>query len=213
MNMGHIFAIGDIHGCYDKLIALMDQLDIRFGEDRVVFLGDYVDRGPDVYQVMDFLVQFKEDHPGTIFLKGNHEAMLLNYLAGGDKQAYLINGGRQTLTSYTKYNPPTKGAPLPRAHLDFLNNLDLYYATRDYVFVHAGMRPHIPLEDQTESDLLWIRSDFIHTSWRPDQCVVYGHTPMEAPQVRNNRIGIDTGAVYGGTLTCVKLPEQIFFHA
>lgn len=211
--MGNIFAIGDIHGCYDNLIALMEQLDIRFYEDTVVFLGDYIDRGPDVYQVMEYLVHFKLDHPGTIFLKGNHEALLLDYLAGGDPQIYLMNGGRQTLASYRKFYSSSENSPLPKTHLDFLHSLDLYYATEAYVFVHAGIRPKTPLESQTEEDLLWIRTEFIHTSWQPERCVVYGHTPMGKPQIRHNRIGIDTGAVYGGKLTCVKLPEQIFFHA
>jgi len=211
--MGNIFAIGDIHGCYDKLVALMEQLDIDYSQDTVVFLGDYIDRGPDSFQVVDYLLRFKARHPGTIFLKGNHEALLLRYLEGRDRPIYLVNGGRQTLASYRQNTMRPADDPIPQDHIDFFNSLDLYYATEDYIFVHAGIRPGVPLEFQTEEDLLWIRAAFIHTPWVPERRVVYGHTPTRKPQIHENRIGIDTGAVYGGHLTCVKLPQQTFFNA
>jgi serine/threonine protein phosphatase 1 len=125
----------------------------------------------------------------------------------------MLNGGRQTIESYRRHTSLPEGAPLPETHLEFLRGLDLYYATDAYIFVHAGIRPNIPLEAQAEEDLLWIRNEFIHTSWTPEKCVVYGHTPTRSPKFHVNRIGIDTGAVYGGQLTCIKLPQQIFFHA
>lgn len=210
--MERIYAIGDIHGCYDKLMDLMDRIDIDLETDRLVFLGDYVDRGPKVYEVVTYLLDLKQRHDNVVLLKGNHEEMLENYLTDFDKFTYLVNGGSQTLESYLQH---CNGAPfpIPGEHMDLLGSLDLYYETEHYIFVHAGLREKIPLNMQGPDDLLWIRSPFVQSETDFGKRVVFGHTPFPDPLVMPNKIGIDTGAVYGNKLTCVKLPEIEFYFS
>lgn len=208
--MGKIFAIGDIHGCYDKLVALLEKIDIDFSEDTLVFIGDYVDRGPNAYETVSHLVALKKQHENIIFLKGNHEDMLEKYLAGTDRFTYLMNGGQKTLDGYLKQKHKPGEFPIPKDHLDFYKSLVLYYETDSYLFVHAGLRKKIPLDRQDEHDLLWIRSEFIKSDYDFGKRVVFGHTPFSKPLVQPNKIGIDTGAVYGHELTGVQLPDMIF---
>jgi serine/threonine protein phosphatase 1 len=208
--MSKIYAVGDIHGCYDKLLTLMDRMQVDPERDLLVFLGDYVDRGPQSYEVVEYLIELKRQVPNVIFLKGNHEEMLLNYLEGGDKIAYMINGGNQTLESYIARGYPKGGEMLPPEHLTFLTSLLLYYQTEDYIFVHAGLKPGVPLHRQTALDMLWIRGEFINSDYDFGKPVVFGHTPFLAPLVDSNKIGVDTGAVYGDQLSCVVLPEVEF---
>lgn len=209
--MGKIFAIGDIHGCANKLIALTDQIDIDFEQDTLVFVGDYIDRGPDSFEVVEYLLDLKKRSSNIIFLKGNHENMFEKYLSGPDKQTYLMNGGQKTLESYIGQHPT--GPPIPAAHLGFFKSLVLFYETEDYIFVHAGLRENIPLEMQDPDDLLWIRNEFIQSDHDFGKMVVFGHTPFLEPLVMSNKIGIDTGAVYGHKLTCVRLPDMEFYAA
>ena len=212
--MGHmqkIFAVGDIHGCYDKLRALMDKIPIDMEQDQLLFIGDYIVRGPGSIEVLDYLIDLKKRSPGIIFLKGNHEDMLQNYLDGIDRFTYLLNSGQQTLDAYLNNRDASEDYPVPAAHLEFLSGLRLYYQTEDYIFVHAGLREKIPLESQKEADLLWIRDEFIYSDYNFGKRVIFGHTPFKEPLVQTNKIGIDTGAVYGNQLTCVQLPEMIFF--
>ena len=211
--MQKIFAVGDIHGCYEKLRALMDKIPLNTKQDRLLFIGDYIDRGPGSIEVLDYLIDLKKRSPGIIFLKGNHEDMLQKYLNGNDRFTYLLNSGQQTLDAYLHRQDASEGYPVPPAHLKFLGELRLYYQTEDYIFVHAGMRDKIPLEYQTETDLLWIRDEFIYSDYDFGKRVVFGHTPFKQPLVQTNKIGIDTGAVYGNRLTCVQLPEMKFFAA
>lgn len=207
--MEKIFAIGDIHGTFDKLVALMGKIDIDFARDTLVFMGDYIDRGPHSFEVVEYLIDLKKRCPKIVFLKGNHEDMLEKYLLGPDKYTYLVNGGQQTLESYMNHN--RSGPPIPREHLDFFESLVLFYETDDYIFVHAGLREHVLLGMQDPDDLLWIRTEFIHSDHDFGKRVVFGHTPFLEPLVKLNKIGIDTGAVYGNELTCVKLPDLEFF--
>ncbi len=205
--MGKIFAVGDIHGSYQKLKELMGKLKISYDKDTLVFLGDYIDRGEDSYQVVDYLAGLRKQHSNIVFLKGNHEEMFFNYLSGEDEITFLFNGGEQTLKAYTN----DKGnVSVPQAHLDFFNCLQLYYETDDYIFVHAGLREGIPLEHQKAEDLLWIRKSFIDSSYDFGKLVVFGHTPYTEVLIQDNKIGIDTGAVYGYQLTCLELPGMIF---
>ena len=209
--MQRIFVIGDIHGCFDKLCALMDKIPINFNRDQLIFIGDYVDRGSGSLPVVDYLIDLKKRVPGIIFLKGNHEDMLQNYLDGSDRFTYLLNGGQRTLDEYlNRPNNPAK-YPVPSAHLEFFNSLHLYYQTDDYIFVHAGLRKKVSLESQKKIDLLWIRDEFISTDFDFGKRVIFGHTPFKEPLVHTNKIGIDTGAVYGNRLTCVQLPEIEFY--
>lgn len=209
--MEKIFAIGDIHGCFDKLIELMDVIDVDLGKDKLVFLGDYIDRGPDSYNVMEYLIELKTRHRNIVFLKGNHEEMLENYISGTDRLIYLANGGHTTLDSYIDAGITPQKNQFPKDHSVFLKSLDLFHETDNYIFVHAGLRDKVALPDQVPEDLLWIRRRFIKSSYDFGKRVVFGHTPLSEPLVQKNKIGIDTGAVYGNKLTCVELPELNFY--
>jgi serine/threonine protein phosphatase 1 len=209
--MSKIFAIGDIHGSFDRLQELMQKIPIDFARDTLVFIGDYIDRGPASVEVVDYLIDLKKQVPQTIFLKGNHEDMLEKYLDGTDRFTYLLNGGQNTLDSYLSKNLQSELYPIPSDHMEFFKTLRLYYETEAYIFVHAGLRPKVPLASQETEDLLWIRDKFIYSKYNFGKTVVFGHTPLEKPLVESNKIGIDTGAVYGNALTCVQLPELEFF--
>lgn len=194
---GRLLAVGDIHGCLDQLDELMDQVAPTIA-DRVIFLGDYIDRGPASAGVIDYLIEFSRNFPATFFLRGNHEQMFTDYLEGHDPAAFLLNGGLTTLNSYQD----SGRWPIPSSHLRFLETLLNYYETEDYIFVHAGLRPGIPLAEQDSSDLLWIRGDFISSNYDWGKTVVYGHTPLQEPLLAETRLGLDTGCVYGRQLTC-----------
>jgi len=208
-----IFAIGDIHGCYDPLVRLLGRIPIDWKRDRLVFMGDYIDRGPQSFEVIEHLIELQKRHPETVFLKGNHEQMLADYLSGKDRMTYLYNGGQQTLDSYLRNSSAPGRYPIPEAHLRFFESLQLMFETENYIFVHAGLRKGQPLENQRPEDLLWIRENFVDTRHSFGKRVVFGHTPFDEPRVEPNKIGIDTGAVYGNKLTCVQLPEEEFFFA
>jgi calcineurin-like phosphoesterase family protein len=193
------YVIGDIHGCLQSLERLLHKIRPR-PEDRVIFIGDYIDRGPHSREVVDLLLQLP--YP-SIFLMGNHEKMLLDYLAGGDSSLYLLNGGLATIQSYG--GDP---ANIPQNHLGFFQSLRPMYETPDHLFVHAGIRPLVPLDRQELKDLVWIRQEFYQFVGRFPKPVIFGHTPMRHVLLAEDRIGIDTGCVYGGKLTCLKLPER-----
>lgn len=200
---GRLLAVGDIHGCLDHLERLMSRVEPTLA-DRIIFLGDYIDRGPNGKGVIDYLVDFGRLFPETVFLKGNHEAMFLDFLAGRNQWLFLYNGGASTLESYQEET----GIRIPKAHLDFLTNLSLYYETDDFIFVHAGLRPGKPLEQQQEKDLLWIREEFINSSFDWGKTVVFGHTPRQEPLLEEKKICLDTGAVYGFVLTCCDVEHR-----
>jgi serine/threonine protein phosphatase 1 len=206
---GRIFAIGDVHGCNKELGVLLSLIDPDPAADRIVFLGDYIDRGPDSRGVIDTILAFEEAFPDTICLRGNHEQMFLDsYLNGKNVDLYLFNGGMSTLHSYGASIADFPAARfLPEAHLKFFTNLPFYYETDDYIFVHAGLRPEVSLEKQSPEDLLWIREEFINSRWDFGKKVIFGHTPLSEPLLESNKIGIDTGAAYGGRLTCLELPS------
>jgi diadenosine tetraphosphatase ApaH/serine/threonine PP2A family protein phosphatase len=211
--MKKIYAIGDIHGCYDRLKALMEKVPIDYSRDTLVFIGDYIDRGPHSVEVVDYLIQLKNRVPEAIFLKGNHEDMLDKFLNGADRFNYLLNGGQQTLDSYLLKPIESEFFPIPPDHMEFFKSLRLFYETEEFIFVHAGLRPRVALELQKTEDLLWIRGKFVSTKYDFGKRVIFGHTPLKKPLVEPNKIGIDTGAVYGNVLTCVQLPDLVFFTA
>jgi serine/threonine protein phosphatase 1 len=207
-TQGRLLAVGDIHGCLEQLTALMIQV-APAPSDQVIFLGDYIDRGPDSAAVIDYLITFGETFPATVFLRGNHEQMFCDYLDGHDPSAFLINGGLMTLNSYK-----SKGQwPIPPSHRIFLETLHDYYETQDYIFVHAGLRPGVPLAQQDSSDLLWIRRDFIASDYDWGKTVVYGHTPLKEPFLAETRMGLDTGCVYGRRLTCCDVRGKQVWQA
>jgi serine/threonine protein phosphatase 1 len=209
--MERIFAVGDIHGCLDKLIELMDTVDIDPDKDTLVFIGDYIDRGTDSKGVVDYLIELAGQYRHVVFLKGNHEQMLDFYLNEKDELWFLANGGQVTLDSYLREDPPAEAGLIPQSHLDFFENLLPCYETEAYIFVHAGLKAKIPFAKQDEWDMLWIRDDFVFSDFDFGKVVVFGHTPFYEPLVLDNKIGIDTGAVYGNKLTCVELPAVKFY--
>lgn len=206
--MKKIFAIGDLHGCFSHLNHLLNKFTIG-QNDTLLFLGDYIDRGPDSYEVVETILRLRSKLAKVICLKGNHEQMYLDYLQGTDQGLFLSNGGNYTLQSYEK-----NGWKYPSPeHMAFFSSLKLYYETDDYIFVHAGLRPNVPLQNQNPEDLLWIRNRFHASPNTWNKTIVFGHTPFPEPYTREGKIGIDTGACMGGVLTCVELPGMIFYQA
>jgi serine/threonine protein phosphatase 1 len=220
-----VYAIGDIHGRLDLLDQLLERIesDVRHGshlETLYVFLGDYIDRGPASSGVIERLIAFSSNQR-TICLKGNHEAFLLEFFGNpGLLQEWGRYGGLNTLMSYGLRPPLQPNAAqsaevaatliraMPEAHRDFLENLRLSLTLGDFFFVHAGVRPRIALEQQSEEDLLWIREEFLFYEQSFDKMVVHGHSPVRQPEVLDNRINIDTGAYATGRLTCLVLEGE-----
>ena len=217
---GRLLCVGDVHGCADELDSLLEALGPT-SSDRLVFLGDYVDRGPASRRVVETLLELRRALPETVFLRGNHEEMLLSFL-GRDAEGgslFLQAGGLPTLASYGLGARPRDAASaaalqaaarerLPGEHLDFLDGgLRLWFRSGRFAFVHAGVRPGVPLERQRRRDLLWIREEFLGAATTGlDAIVVFGHTPQrDAFFGRGRKLGLDTGCVYGGRLTCLDL--------
>jgi len=219
-----VYAVGDIHGCLDRLVALHEIIaeDIAarpVEHTTLVHLGDFVDRGTDSAQVIDWLIN-RPPVPADecCNLMGNHEHMMLSAVAGVDKDApgqWLMNGGADSLLSWgiSRTVPPAEWASrIPLAHLIFLRDLPISRRIGPYLFVHAGIRPGVPLERQSRHDMMWIREPFLSSRADHGVVVVHGHTPKREPTVQPNRIAIDTGAVLGGALTCVVLEaDQLGF--
>jgi len=220
-----IYAIGDIHGRADLLDKVLKRIDADLATNPVplgieVYLGDYIDRGPASREVLDQLIARNRTFR-TVFLKGNHETYLTSFVTNPpileDWQRY---GGLETLMSYgltptinADANAQTQLAAaldqaLPESHRRFLGNLKSSFTCGDFFFAHAGVRPGIPLAKQREEDLLWIRQDFLLCEEDFSKIIVHGHTPVPQPDIRSNRINIDTGAFATGQLTCLRLEED-----
>ena len=217
-----IYAIGDIHGRADLLVALLRQIDADCtlypsGRPIVVFIGDYSDRGPASREVLDLLLGYKRTKE-TVFLKGNHETFVPRFLSEpAVLDEWRLCGGLETLVSYglkPSINPgaaePQRLAKalaksIPKPHLEFLESLKLSFSCGDFLFVHAGIRRGVPIRKQREEDLLWIREEFLSCEQRFEKFVVHGHTPVRTLDVRSNRINIDTGAFATGRLTCIVI--------
>jgi serine/threonine protein phosphatase 1 len=221
-----IYAIGDVHGCSSALEQLLISIEAHlaaFPSSRpiLVFLGDYIDRGPTSRQVIDQLILLRE-HREVIFLKGNHESYLLEFLKQPAILPYWSEyGGLDTLRSYgitprNHFNLKEQQALATSlslaltecGHLEFLERLKISFVCEDFFFVHAGVRPNIPLAEQSEEDLLSIRSDFLLYEGDLEKIVVHGHTPVAHPEVWSNRINIDTGAYATGQLTCLVVERD-----
>ncbi len=210
-----IYAIGDIHGCLDLLDGLLSEIQPDLHRDKLLFIGDYIDRGPDSKGVVDYILNLQKLYPRENFicLKGNHEAMFQDFLRGIEPDLFLLNGGLSTIEAYWGANwDRPENLILPPEHEIFYDELQLYYETPNYLFVHGGLKPMTPLADQIEEDLLWIRGEFIASPEDFGRLVIFGHTPFKRPLIMPNKIGIDTGAVYGNLLTCLKLPQEEFFY-
>ena len=218
-----VYAIGDIHGrldLLDQLLSRIDADDKARGDARsqIIFLGDLVDRGPNSAGVVQRALEISQDGRPTRFLMGNHEEVFLKALTGNTEalRFFVKIGGRATILSYgigeADYDAmdydallPELIARVPQAHLDFLRGFENQIAIGDYLFVHAGIRPRVPFEEQSGGDLRWIRSEFLDFRGDHGAIVVHGHTITDDVEERPNRIGIDTGAFATGRLTAIGI--------
>lgn len=210
MGNEKLFVVGDIHGCLDMLKRMMDKIRWQPDKDKLIFLGDYIDRGKHSKGVVDYLLSLENISSHMQCLIGNHEAIFLDYLTGRDKRLFLINGGYTTLESYDENRDAKTKELVPPDHLKFFESLKPYLELEDYYVVHAGFRPNIPPEKQSFEDMVWIRDPFIFSAHDFGKKVIFGHTPFSEPLILENKIGLDTGAVYGNKLTCLELPEFRF---
>lgn len=223
-----IYAIGDVHGRADLLDQMLSRIDADLAtypdcRPLQVFLGDYVDRGPSSRGVLDRLIERSRTHD-IVCLKGNHETCMLGFLRN---PAILADwqqiGGLETLMSYgltpsMRTNSSEQlelakalAASLPKLHREFLSSLSPSFSCGDFFFVHAGVKPGVPLEHQREEDMLWIRDEFLFCEDDFGKIIVHGHTPVPEPDIRPNRINIDTGAYATGRLTCLIIESGGFF--
>ncbi|WP_164763806.1 metallophosphoesterase family protein [Mesorhizobium sp.] len=218
-----VYAIGDVHGCYDELRTLeqkieLDALQFR-GRKIIIMLGDYVDRGPNSRRVVEHLMAPPPEGFMRVCLAGNHEVAMLAYLDGHlSLEPWLRVGGRETLFSYG-IDPDRLGdlygsseevderirEAVPATHVAFMRTLPVMICSERFLFVHAGIRPGIALEAQDEADLLNIRSEFLAAAHRLDRWVVHGHTIVDVPTLDGRRLGIDTGAFQSGRLTALRI--------
>jgi serine/threonine protein phosphatase 1 len=220
-----VYAIGDIHGRVDLLEGIFERIDADLAANPIadpihIFLGDYIDRGPQSAAVLDRLIKRGDTH-ATGCLKGNHELYLMEFLENPEiLRIWGQYGGLTTLLSYG-LQPGMNAGPqeqeelslalrrsLPKSHFKFLSGLPLCMTCGDFFFVHAGVRPGTALSRQREEDMLWIRDDFLESDELFEKVIVHGHTPVMEPQVRKNRINIDTGAYATGRLTCLRLERD-----
>ena len=220
-----VYAVGDIHGRADLLARLhkkiaADALDIPGFQNIVVYLGDYVDRGPDSSGVLDMLINRPLEGFEAHHLKGNHEDMMIQFLETGanSEMWIMMNGARDTMESYgigysdfARHESDMKGLArdfanaVPESHRAFLDALKMHHCEGDVLFVHAGIAPGVPVENQSPHDLMWIRGEFTESNTDHGLFVVHGHSNRPAPEIRSNRLGIDTGAWFSGTLTAAVL--------
>jgi serine/threonine protein phosphatase 1 len=230
-----IYAIGDVHGCVGLLAAIHERIatDVRQRTARhrlIVYLGDYVSRGEDSRGAVDRVREWLPDGFERVTLKGNHEDLLLRFLDGelDVGRHWFDYGGLDTLANYgvTIHDRQARddatvadlrdrfAAALPQQHLEFFRSLRISYRAGDYLFVHGGVRPGVPLAEQADHDCMWIRKSFLKSDADHGAIIVHGHSIAAQPVVRHNRIGIDTGAYRSGALTCLVLAnsERIFLQ-
>ena len=221
-----VYAIGDVHGCLDQLLALEAQIVADAagmpGEKWIVTLGDYIDRGPSSGAVLDHIVSPPPPGFKRLALIGNHEQLLLDFLDNPPRHTeWLQWGGRETAESYGMAPDPAmrwRRAPhryaeallplIPERHLLLLRTLPVCLSLPRFFFVHAGIRPGVPLAKQDDVDLIWIRAPFLRAGATANLTVVHGHTPVDAPEFADGRVDIDTGCFYSGVLTALRvLPD------
>lgn len=217
-----IYAIGDIHGRLDLLDTLLANIEADVGQRPparpiCVFLGDYIDRGPSSRETIDRLIELRK-RSECVFLKGNHELIAIRCLIDRSRfDQWLRLGGMETLHSYKISAQGVRNEKrivalqaafhqaLPQPHFQFLRDLQTSFTAGDFFFVHAGVKPGVNLENQAESDLLWIREEFLSSDVDFGKIVVHGHTPVHDVEVTSNRVNIDTGAFATGRLTCLVI--------
>lgn len=215
---GRILCVGDIHGCAAELAVLLESLALE-PSDQLVFLGDYIDRGDQSAQTIELLLEVRAAFPHTVFLRGNHEDMLLDFLGfGGSRgEIFVRAGGAQTLASYGIDGRVSGGlaerarGAIPDAHLEFFSGALVHsHHIGPWAFAHAGVRPGTPLGAQSPADLFWIRDRFLAGPHGLAETVVYGHTPhRDVAFSSDRRVGLDTGCVYGGRLSALDLRDGV----
>lgn len=234
---GRILVIGDIHGCALTLESLINQI-MPTHDDVMVFLGDLIDRGDKSFETVQYCIELKEMFPKTVFIKGNHEDMFINFLKGvatmDEWRMFRYNGGNSTISSYNealgfhsvdtgyggKLSHDLLWKDLPKSHQDFYDSLKVFHEIDNYVFVHAGIRPEVKLEDQVERDMVWIREEFLYwpTGVLEGKTIVHGHTPMEREEIDEynekyqDKINLDSACVFGYELTCRDLTNNVTYH-
>ena len=231
-DLSQVYVIGDIHGCKDLLERIHKKIVKKSinveGHKILIYLGDYVDRGSKVKETIDTIINFKPKNIKCIFLRGNHDQMLLDFVNNkrNSLEPWLYNGGATTLKSYCGStianmlnNRSTREQSireiliksLPSNHLKFFYDLQFSYTWKDYFFVHAGINPNRPLDNQREIDMIWTRApEFLASDLHFEKMIVHGHTPNEIIEEKSNRINLDTGAVYPelGKLSCMFIDAK-----
>ncbi len=216
-----VYIVGDLHGCASEPAVLLSHLESSENLsdlDLVIFLGDYIDRGPDSKGVIDLVLEFASRFPKTRFLKGNHEDMLLDFLGFGGNlgQAFLYNGGLETIQSYgiSVFAPPTEMVnALPPDHFKFFCALESIIQVDEFVCVHAGLNPLRDLNAQNDGDVFWIRDEFLNNIHPFNKTIIFGHTPHQEIFLHLPfKLGIDTGLVFGNKLTCLELRSGSVFQ-
>jgi serine/threonine protein phosphatase 1 len=203
------YAIGDVHGCRAKLQQLLERCD-RHSDGRprrLIFVGDYIDRGPDSRGVLALLKTLQQKRlDEVVCLRGNHEALMIEAMSSGDPTLWLMNGAAETLVSYDIEDP----SRMPPPDVDWVAALPVSFDDGMRYFVHAGVNPARPLDQQTDRDRVWIREPFLSSRSDYGRLIVHGHTPLASgvPDLRVNRVNIDTGAVYGGPLTAAVFTDE-----
>lgn len=227
--MASVWAIGDIHGEYDKLAALLEALPRTPAEDYTVFLGDYMDRGPDTARVLQRVLEEYDAAPErTILMWGNHEDMAASHFhfpaPSGfeyDPMDWFNNGGQEALESYGLTRPDLYDAPCPEDMARLFPLLRTFWrAPADrfpmltrHIWVHAGVLPYQDPEESLPATLLWVREEFLNQPDQKNRVIIHGHTPVRQVRLLPDKIGIDTGAFAGGPLTALQLPERRIFQA
>lgn len=221
-----VYAVGDIHGCYSLLQEALDKIhrDMEkrspVSDIKIIFLGDYIDRGPDSRKVIDEFIKDPQDGIERIYIKGNHEDTLLQFIEEPSVlDSWQQYGGLETLQSYgvdlrlvyqgNNFVRDAFLSALSEKHLKFYQGLKTSCIIGDYFFCHAGVKPGVSLDSQEDDDLMWIRNEFLQYSGDHGKVVVHGHTPVKEPEIWKNRINIDTGAYATGKLTCLMLEGTV----
>jgi serine/threonine protein phosphatase 1 len=237
---GRIYAIGDVHGCCDQITALLthlEQVEKITSEDQIIFLGDYIDRGPNSKGVLDRLIKFKEDFPSTVFLRGNHEDMFMGFLGMGGNygQWYLTNGGNEVFKEYNLSHHVRDSREVggriisgltceelrslfPANHIAFIQFTERHLTVNDTLFfVHAGLNPKFKFENQTDEEFFWVREPFLMNSHTFEKTIIHGHTISPAPYFNlPYEISLDTGCFFNpalgwdecGALSCLKITDS-----
>lgn len=213
-----IFAIGDIHGCYGRLVRLLEKLPFDRERDLLVFLGDYINRGSESKEVISHLCTLKKNGINLVPIMGNHEYLLMEYQKSADPAMIPMLRQLQIDLTMKSYGLIDMGRlkhleGLPEEHRQFFADLSAKYISNSHVFVHAGLYPGIPIEKQDFESLYEMRGVFLESEYDFGKVVVFGHTSFRTPLVTSTKIGIDTGAVYDNMLTALELPAMVFHHA